>query len=153
MEDTVLLAQREQFNRLFKEQDNIYRRVAQQLGLSDTAFWILYQMRDSSEPFTQSELCHDWYLSKQTVNSAVSGLVKSGLISLKAAVGNGHRKLLLLTDAGTAFCSKHIDPLIQADIDSFSSFTEQERTLLLTLMQKQLDLLQKGFHDETHSTV
>ena len=49
-----------------------------------------------------------------------------------------------ITENGVSFANKYITPLTNADISSFSSFTDEERELLLSLMQRQLDYLKKG---------
>ena len=58
-----------EYNTIFKENDVIYRRMAAQFGLSDSAFWILYCLRESVTPLTQKQLCESIYMSKQTINS------------------------------------------------------------------------------------
>ena len=35
------------YNDAYKEQDDLYRAVARQCGLSDCAFWVLYALRES----------------------------------------------------------------------------------------------------------
>lgn len=67
-----------------------------------------------------------------------------GLISLTTHKGAGNIKYLSLTENGVSFANKYITPLTNADISSFSSFTDEERELLLSLMQRQLDYLKKG---------
>lgn len=67
-----------------------------------------------------------------------------GLISLTTHKGAGNIKYLSITENGVSFANKYITPLTNADISSFSSFTDEERELLLSLMQRQLDYLKKG---------
>ena len=50
-----------EYNAIFKENDVIYRRMAAQFGLSDSAFWILYCLRESATPLTQKQLCERSY--------------------------------------------------------------------------------------------
>lgn len=38
------------YNDAYKEQDDLYRAVARQCGLSDCAFWVLYALRESGPP-------------------------------------------------------------------------------------------------------
>lgn len=63
-----------QYNSIFRESDQIYRTAAKSFGLSDCAFWILYSLREASTPLTQSDICNQIYLPKQTVNSALKKL-------------------------------------------------------------------------------
>ena len=46
------------YNHLLKELDDIYRVYAKNCNLSETAFWILYCIREREETFTQREICN-----------------------------------------------------------------------------------------------
>ncbi len=139
--DEKIAEQRMIFNRIFKEQDYFYYQAAAKANLSEAAFWILFGICDSEKSWTQSEICREFYYSKQTVNSAVKRLEKMGFIRLMADRGNGNRKILVLTETGKAYCQAEIVPLIEAEQDAFVSFTDEEVEILLSLMQRQLDAL------------
>ena len=62
----------EQMNRQFNECNALYHELAVHYGVSDTVFWLLYSLYNSSEPQTQNCLCMEWNLPKQTMNSAVA---------------------------------------------------------------------------------
>lgn len=36
------------YNRIYKENNDLYRGVAKALGVSDSVFWILYSLREQS---------------------------------------------------------------------------------------------------------
>ena len=90
----------EQMNRQFNECNALYHELAVHYGVSDTVFWLLYTLYNSSEPQTQNRLCMEWNLPKQTMNSAVASMVKQGLLELEPAPGRYSGKLLHLTPAG-----------------------------------------------------
>lgn len=77
----------EQMNRQFNECNALYHELAVHYGVSDTVFWLLYTLYNSSEPQTQNRLCMEWNLPKQTMNSAVASMVKQGLLELEPAPG------------------------------------------------------------------
>ena len=77
----------EQMNRQFNECNALYHELAVHYGVSDTVFWLLYSLYNSSEPQTQNRLCMEWNLPKQTMNSAVASMVKQGLLELEPAPG------------------------------------------------------------------
>ena len=141
--DGKIAEKRMMFDRIFKEQDYFYYQAAAKANLSEAAFWILFGICDSEKSWTQSDLCREFYYSKQTVNSAVKRLEKMGFIQLMADKGNGNRKILVLTETGKNYCQAEIVPLIEAEQDAFASFTEEEVEILLSLMQRQLDALKK----------
>ena len=63
------------YNQLIKEMDDLYRVYAKNCNLSETAFWILYCIRErEKEAFTQREICDYWFYTPQTVNSALKNM-------------------------------------------------------------------------------
>ena len=89
------------YNDAYKEQDDLYRAVARQCGLSDCAFWVLYALRESGRPMTQSDVCAAVYQPKQTVHSALKKLAGEGYLQLTE--GRDRRsKYLTLTAAERA---------------------------------------------------
>ena len=55
----------EQKNRQFNECNALYHELAVHYGVSDTVFWLLYSLYNSSEPQTQNRLwsgkdCWNW---------------------------------------------------------------------------------------------
>ncbi len=65
------LALLSEFNSALKENDDIYRGLSKFYGLSECALWILYTLRVSETPVTQSDICDVMFQPKQTVNSAL----------------------------------------------------------------------------------
>ena len=64
----------EEFNRLYREMDQIYHGLAVKMGLSDSAFIILYTIMELGEGCLQKDIA-DWCsLSRQTVNSSIQNL-------------------------------------------------------------------------------
>ena len=96
--DSVLIGQLELYNRLWKEQDDIWQKAARKSGLPRTSYWILYTIVVTAPaPLSQADLCEKWYFPRQTVNSAVKKLVSDGLVSLFTQKGSGNIKYLRLT--------------------------------------------------------
>lgn len=128
-----------QINQTYKEEDELYRRLARHSGLSEAAFWILYAVELASGPITQAEVCGYLSLSKQTINSALKQLEQAGHIRL--ADGPGRKKYLQLTEAGQALSHRTIRPVLGAEKRIFQGLTPQERADLLALERKYLSLL------------
>lgn len=72
------------YNGQYKESNEVYHRLARHCGLSDSAFWILYTLREAEEPVSQKQLCNELYLSKQTVNSALKNLEEGAISGWRA---------------------------------------------------------------------
>lgn len=128
-----------QVNQTYKEEDELYRRLARYSGLSEAAFWILYTVELVSEPVTQAEVCGYLSLSKQTINSALKQLEQTGHIRLTD--GPGRKKYLQLTETGQALSRRTIGPVLALEERAFLGLTEEERASLLALERKYLSLL------------
>lgn len=90
--DEKLRRQMQTLDRLYKESDRIGDDYAAHFGMNNTAFWVLYTLSRADKPVTQNDLCGEWFFPAQTINSAVSGLVKKELVRLEPIPGTRNRK-------------------------------------------------------------
>lgn len=134
-----------------KEMDDIYHKVAVHFGLSDTALWVLYMIVHTEESFTQQDLCHAGFFSKQTINSVINNLVASGVVVLEAVPGTRKSKRIVLTDAGRELAGNTIDRLFEAELKAYGRFTEEElkcyldiTTRLAAFMREETEKLYKS---------
>lgn len=120
-----------QLNDIFKQYNELYRSAARHCGLSDCALWILYCLRQTPET-TQSRICADIFLPRQTVNSALKNLANKGYMTLHPA-GDKKSKRIHLTELGQILARNTVDTLINAENEAFSSFSVDEREEFLRL--------------------
>ena len=139
----AVLAQLIAFNQMYKEMDVVYHNYARGFGLSDTAFWILYSVLEQNGALTQRELCTDWSYTPQTVNSALKELEKRNIICLEFVPGSRKNKRIQLTEQGMKLAKQSIQPLMQAELDSFSILDEEECERLLSTTKKYLSILKE----------
>ena len=134
-----------EFNRLhnqqFKECNQVYAELARHCGLSETAFWLLYTLRENGAPMTQADLCTELCLSKQTVNSALKNLEGDGLIHLETAPNDRRSKQVSLTDAGCAAAARTVDPILAMEETAAARLSDEERTAMLDLGRRHIALL------------
>jgi DNA-binding MarR family transcriptional regulator len=133
--------QLKELNRLYKEQDDIYRDAAAKVGMSDSMHWIMYAVYNSDELMTQQVLAGDYYFPKQTINSGVKKLIDMGLVELKKIEGKKNSKAVVYTLEGKKFCEKYIAPLVKAEEDAFGGLTIEEREIFLSLFHRQVDYI------------
>lgn len=136
-----LRRQLQALNRLYKESEHIYSRLAFKLGLSETSFWILYAISHADEPMTQNDLCNDFFFPVQTINSAIKSLWKKGLLKLQFIPGTRNRKAILLTEEGTAFVEQTINQADEIEKNAILRFTEEEREQYLSLFRRHIEYL------------
>lgn len=128
-----------QVNQTYKEEDDLYRRLARHSGLSEAAFWILYTVELASGPVTQAEVCGYLSLSKQTINSALKQLEQEEYIRLTG--GPGRKKYLQITGRGERLADHTVRLVLEAEERAFLGLAEEERAGLLALERKYLSLL------------
>lgn len=131
-----------EYNTIFKENNEMYRGVAKVLGLTDTALWILYALRDSRGTATQREVCNMLYEPKQTINSALKKMEAEGYIEL--IPGKDRRsKRIRLTEKGTALAGQTADKVIEAEHRALCRMEEQDREQLLRLFRTYTEKLKE----------
>ena len=130
-----------------KEQDAIYHGVAVRHGLSDTALWVLYVLHITLGDCTQQDLIRQCSFSKQTVNTAVSGLVKKGYLTLEMIPGTRNLKRLLLTQEGKAVVAEAVHPMREAEKRAYGALSEAELEQYLALTERLTQSLRKEIED------
>lgn len=129
-----------EYNRLWREFDKLYHNIARKLGLSDSAFVILYDLFELGDGSLQKDICKFSAMSKQTVNSAVRHLEREGYLYLKP--GNRRDMHMYLTQAGRELVEEKILPVCQMENNVFLEMGEEDRSALIQLTRKYLELLQ-----------
>lgn len=119
---------------LYRETDKLYHEMARGCGLSDCAYWILYEVQVMGGRASQRAIAERFSYSKQTVNSALKTLEAKGLVELCFAEGSRRAKTVCLTPEGHAFSERHIIPAIDAEDRAFTSLSAEERAELLRLV-------------------
>ena len=120
------------FNRLIGETDALYHELAQRLGLSDSAFQILYTLHVEGGACPLRDICDFSGLTKQTVNSALRKLEAEG--SVMTASSGARHKIVSLTPEGAALAERTVAQVIAIENDILGSWLpdELERYLRLT---------------------
>ena len=130
-----------EFNRLYKELDDIYHEISVKAGLSDSAFLILYAIADFGSGCLQKDIADNYSISRQTVNSAIKKLESEGYLTLTR--GHGRDMHLSLTEAGEALVKEKIYPVFELENCVFEEMPPEERNTLLRLTRKYVALYRK----------
>lgn len=121
-------------NYLITETDALYHQAAQKLGLSDSVMLVLYHLYDNGGSCLLSEICRQSGISKQTINSAIRRLEQDKIICLKQH--NKKSKQVLLTESGKVYAKETIARLFQAEASAYLTWSEEELSLYIRLMEK-----------------
>lgn len=140
-----------EFNRVWRDNDKIYRDAAKAMGISECVFWILYSLRENKDTITQREIVEQLSIPPQTVNSALKKLEADGYVLLKP--GSDRRsKLVCFTEKGRTFAAGTVDQVLEAEQKSVEELSEEEKTAFLkhfttytNLLKNQIQKLEKEF--------
>ena len=139
---SVLTKEMAEFNRLYKETDNIYTRYAASQGISTTTLCVLYSLYITETSCTQTQLVEDWGIPMQTINSCLKAMEKSGTVRMEFAEGNRKSKCILLTNQGKEIAERIIAPLVEAENHALDALEAGQRQLLMEVTRKHAQLLQ-----------
>lgn len=139
--NTEIISLIQEFNQLQKKMDNIYNKLAKSSGISDTAFWIIYTVKNEKETYKQKDLCNMWFYSKQTINSSLKKLEEQNIIQLISVPGNKKDKKVILTEYGKKIAKELIEPVNEIEKKSLENI--KERREFLNLFKKYVETLEK----------
>lgn len=131
-----------EYNKIYKELNDIYHDIALKTGLSDSAFDIFYTIAIMGNGCLQRDICQMTFLSKQTIHSSVRKLEGEGYIYLKK--GAGRSMHIFLTSAGETLVAEKIQPVIAIEQKSFEDITQKETAELLRLNKKYASKLREN---------
>ncbi len=137
----VISPELDEFNHIFQEFDDIFHDIALHLGLSDSAFTILYDIFWLGDGCLQRDICQTSHISKQTVNSSIRKLKQEGYLYLEP--GKGRDMHIHLTPAGTKMMTEKILPVITMENHAFAGMPAVERVKLLELSRKYMNIFRQ----------
>lgn len=128
-----------EFNRIYKKANEIYHDIALRLGLSDSAFDILYSISELGDGCLQKDICNATCIPKQTIHSSIRQMEKSGYLTLSS--GKGRSMHITLTDLGKRLLERTIYPVMQMEGEAFHCMTDEECQQMLALFGKYIQAL------------
>ena len=128
-----------------KQFSSLYREVSGAFGMPECAFWVLYFVVSADNPLSQQELVEKMMFPKQTINSAVSTLVKNGYAELDLLSGTRKRKEIILTDSGKTLAEQTVKGLLRAELNAVRRFSSEKMKCYLRLQAELLNCLREGF--------
>lgn len=126
-------------NRIYKKTNEIYHDIALRLGLSDSAFDILYSISELGDGCLQKDICNATCIPKQTIHSSIRQMEKSGYLTLSS--GKGRSMHITLTDLGKNLLERTIYPVMQMEGEAFHCMTDEECQQMLALFGKYIQAL------------
>ena len=128
-----------------KQFDALYRNAGALFGLPDCAMWVLYYLSSSDQELSQQDLIEKMMFPKQTINSAVAGLSKKGLVELTMISGTRNRKKITLTEVGKVLTENTVDRMFQAECRAVEQMGTERMTTYMKLYRDFFTCLQQEF--------
>lgn len=134
--------------KIMKEFDEVYHKIATYYNLSDSSFWILYALYQNKQGCTQKELCTDWCINKQTINSSIKYLQNKEYIMLKSEENNKKYKRVLITEKGLELAEKTVKKAMEIENRAFKNIDQKEMDMVINFFKTQLALLKEETEKE-----
>lgn len=131
-----------EFNRMYKELDELYHEISLKSGLSDSAYLVLYAVVELGDGCLQIDIANRYFISKQTISSSVKSLEKRGLLYLEH--GRGRYMHMYLTQNGERLAREYVLPLMEIENSVFSMMPEKECREFLRLTRKYTDIMKEN---------
>ena len=138
------------------EQFALYDAYAKHNGLLMNTLLVNNALFYAKEGLTQTEICKQTFLSKQTVNLIITNHLKNAYVTVTEVPENRRNKLVCMTDAGRAYCEKIVRHITWAEDTAMSLFSLEEQKTLIDLSRtftKRLTELIKQETEENGSGV
>lgn len=126
------------YNYLVGEIEAAYHEINMKLKVSDSAMIVLYSICDQGNSCLLRDICRNFGISKQTINSALRKLEAEGAVYLEAA--DAKNKRVCLTEQGKRLADRSARRIIDMENDIFSSWSEED-------VEKYLELTERYLHD------
>lgn len=142
------------FDALYRKTDRLYYVISRECGLSESAYWVMYDLYMAGAPVPVQGLISSYCASKQTVSSAIRQLESKGFAQTTFCEGSRKAKAVCLTKEGLEFAELRIKPASEAECRAFSTLDDAEQAEMLRLVNKyvhaveaELDRLSEGGND------
>lgn len=110
-----------------------------------SAMMIIWSLYFFGRPCTQKEICSDWLINKQTINSAAKKLIEEGYIDIAPSPENSREKLLVFTEKGKFLAARTVEKLIEAERRAFERLCEEEQREAIRITRKHYEILKEEF--------
>lgn len=123
-------------NQRIKEINALYHAAAVKSGIPDgeVAIWSL--LLNTEQEYSQQDLSDTLFLSKQTINTIISKLVRKGFVVLEHCPGSRNRKVVRLTDAGVSFGRERVTWIFDAEHRAMEGADLQELRAYLSMLDR-----------------
>ncbi len=140
--------QLEIINQKIKELIGIYREAVTNSGISENEYWIWYTLIIMEGEYTQQDICESWSLSKQTVNTIITHLVREEFVVLEVVPGTRNKKIIRLTEKGRLYGKDLVTPIANAEKKAIDRLPLKDRVACMKILSKYIEILKEEMKNE-----
>lgn len=133
---------------LWNTTNRLYFRWARDRGMTYDSLFVLYAIYYGKGSSCQKEICEEWSMPKQTVNSILKNYEKKGHICFQQSEKDKRNKTIQLTEEGRQFAEKVVLELERAEMAVLQKIGEEDMETLLRINR----LLVGYFQEELERT-
>ncbi len=141
MNTEMLQKQSDEYCEVWQELNAFYEDYAKSVGHSYTSLQILNMIASRNGSCTQTIICEQTFLPKQTVNTIITGFLKQGMIRLVEVPENRRKKEIHLTEYGMEYTGKILPKIREAELTAMGSLDEAQRNALLSFTKLYVERL------------
>lgn len=138
-------------NQRIKELNSLYHYAASKSGISDGEVGIWSILLNDEDEYSQQDLCIMLSLTKQTVNSIISNLIKKGYVFLEHVHGTRNRKVIRLTEEGLRYGKSKVMWIFEAEQKAMEETDTQEVQACISMLEKYILHLKREFTENDAS--
>ena len=124
------------YTTLWRETLLLYENWAQRHGLSYCELLVILSLAEGNVPCKQKEICRQWQLPKQTVNSILKGFIKRGWVTLAPLEEDRRNKEIRLTQTGKKSISSIEASLLACEKSVWKGLGKERTTSLINNTQR-----------------
>lgn len=143
MEENILKELKEYYA-IWRRTNAIYEEWAKKYGMSYYEMLIVISLWEADAPCTQKQICEEWTLPKQTVNSILKNFERDGLITFETLKTDRRNKSILFTEAGLEFSNKIMGDLQRKESQVWRQLGKERRRAFLKTMDLYAELFENG---------
>lgn len=130
----LLIKAIDKINYINAEIGALYHRASLKLGMTDSASIVLYAAYQGGGSCLLSDIYKMSGVSKQTVNTGLRALEKTGIIRVEPY--RGKLKKVIITPAGMEYSKHTVEKIRRAEFNAFKEWSEQDIKTYIALSEK-----------------
>lgn len=136
------------YTTLWRETTSLYEDWAKRHGLSYYELLVILSLSESEGICKQKDICRDWVLPKQTVNTILKHFLERSWVTLVPSEEDRRNKDILLTDAGNEFVQIAVNELQAHECAVWNSLGQEKSRALIEITALYNKLFKEADTDE-----